>query len=298
MKTIGYAALCLIWGTTWLAIRVGMHGIGPLTAAGVRFLIAGGILYLVAAVVGRARPLRALPWRLVSVLAVFSFALDYGLVYIAETRLDSGLVAVLFSALPFFTLLFSRTMLGERISFQALVGTVVAFGGICFISLTGSVHAAPLFALFVILAAASSSFTNVYVKRHGDAEPLTSLPPAMLIGGAAMLVVGLVCEPIHWREAISPTSIGALLYLSIVGSALAFFLLLWLIDQLPAITVGLFAFIIPIIALAVGALFGGEHVDARIASGSLLVVVGVAITLLRFRANTESRTDRWCDEAG
>lgn len=279
MKWLVYAVLCLIWGTTWLAIRVGMHGLGPLTSAGLRFLIAGGILYAVAWAGGFLDGRRPVPWKVVIVLAIFAFVLDYGLVYTAETRLDSGLVAVLFSALPFFTFLFSRPMLGERVPMRALAGAILAFAGICVVSLTGSVHAAPVLALLVVLAAACGSFANVYVKRHGDAQPLISLPPAMLLGGAVMLTAGLIREPLNVQAAFSLPSIAALLYLSIAGSAVAFVLLLWLIDRLPAITVGFFAFIIPIIALAVGVLFGGERVDAHTAVGSILVLAGVVAAL-------------------
>jgi drug/metabolite transporter (DMT)-like permease len=279
MKSIAYITLCLIWGTTWLTIRVSLHGLGPLTGAGLRFVIAGTALYLAAWIAGRMRRPYTVQWRLVAVLAIFSFAFDYGLVYTAETRLDSGMVSVLFSVLPFFTFLFARSMLGERAPKHALVGAAVALAGICVVSLTRPVHSSPAFALLVIVAASCSSFANVYLKRQGEADPLILLPPAMLLGGALMLAAGVALEPVQWQAATSFSSVAALLYLSICGSAVAFFLLLWLIDRLPAIPIGLFAFIVPIIALVVGAIFGGEHIDARSFIGSMLVIIGVAATL-------------------
>ena len=293
MKIAAYAAICLIWGTTWLAIRIGLHGLAPLTAAGTRFVIAAVILYAVAWFTGRLRPMRTLPWRLIGVLAIFSFVLDYGLIYIAETQIDSGLVAVLFSAMPFFTMVISYFMLGERTTMRALIGAAIAFAGICVVSLTQSIHAAPA-ALFVIAAAACASFSNVYAKRH-YVEPLVSLPPAMLLGGAIMLAAGLAHEPLHWNEALSLRSIGALLYLAVAGSAIAFFLMLWLIERLPALTVSMSTLIIPIVALIVGVVFGGEHVDARIILGSLLVLVGLAAALLpqKERRRCAAKAQSW-----
>src|SRR5438270_7476932 len=111
---LAYAGMCVIWGTTWLAIKVGLHALGPLTGVGLRFLIAGSFLFAVAAVRGELRPPKDLPWRLIAVLATLLFGLNYVLTYTSETRLDSGLVAVLFGTLPFFAFGFAHTMLGER----------------------------------------------------------------------------------------------------------------------------------------------------------------------------------------
>lgn len=275
-----YALMCLIWGTTWLAIKIGLHSLGPLTAVGLRFALAGGLLYAVAATRRELRPLRELPWKLIGTLALFTFVLDYSLVYIAETRIDSGMVAVVFGTLPFFTFAFSRLMLGEKTPLRGVIGACIAFAGVALVSISGSIHASPVYVFAVIAAAASAAYANVYTKRYGVVPPLVSLPPAMLLAGLFVLAIGLTIEPTNWHRAFSPASIGALLYLTIAGTGLTFFLLLWLIARLPAGIVGMATLIFPAIALAVGVLFAGEHLGARELAGCALVLAGVAAALI------------------
>lgn len=276
---VAYGAMCLIWGTTWLAIKVGLHTLGPLTGVGLRFLIAGIFLYAIAALRGELLPFRALPWRLVLVLAGLLFGVNYILTYTAEIELDSGMVAVLFGTLPFFAFGFSRAMLGERITGRIVIGSLIAFGGVALISLTKAVEASPLYALAAVGAAVSSAFANVYAKRHQHHRPLVGLPPAMVIAGTAVTALGLIFERTDWSAAVAPAPLLALLYLSIFGSGIAFFAMMWVLQRLPVSTVALSSLIYPVIAIAAGALLGGETVAARELLGSGLVIAGLWLAL-------------------
>jgi len=276
---LAYAGMCLIWGTTWLAIKVGLHALAPLTGVGLRFLIAGVFLYGFAAIRGELRPWREVPWKLVLVLAALLFGLNYILTYTAEVKLDSGLVAVLFGTLPFFAFAFAHAMLGERITPRIWIGSLLAFGGVVVISLVGEVRGSPLFALAAIGAAASSAFANVYAKRHSGHRPLLTLPPAMVIAGAVVFAIGLIAEHTDWAVALSGSSLLALLYLSIFGSGIAFFLMMWVLQRLPVSIVGLSSLVFPVIAIVVGSLFGGEHFTWRELLGSGLVVIGLWLAL-------------------
>jgi drug/metabolite transporter (DMT)-like permease len=284
---IAYAAICLIWGTTWLAIKVGLHAIPPLTGVGLRFFIAGALLYGVAALRREIPAPRTLPWKLIFVLAIFLFAADYSLLYTGETHLDSGLTAVIFGILPFFVFGFSRLMLGERLTGRILIGSLAAFAGVAVISIAGSTRGSLLFALAIVAAAASSSFANVYAKRHASYSPFVTLPPAMVIAGILVLGLGLTTERTDWAHAFTGSSLAALLYLSIFGSGVAFFLLLWVLQRLPASIVGLASLIFPVVAVATGAVFGGEHVTARELAGSALVVAGLWFALSRSKDAAE-----------
>jgi putative membrane protein PagO len=275
-----YAVMCLIWGTTWLAIKIGLHAIGPLTGVGLRFSIAGLLLFAVAALRRELRPLSQLPWKLIAVFAVFTFACDYTLLYVGETHVDSGLTSVLFGTLPFFTFGFARVLANEQLTWRAAIGAAAAFAGVAIISLGGGVHGSPLYALAPIGAALAASFATAYAKRAPSVSPLASLPPAMTIAGAAILTAGLAFERTDWALAISPASLGALLYLAVAGSGVAFFCMLWLLERLPAGTIGLSSLTFPVIALTAGALFGGEHVGMRELAGSAMVISGMAIALL------------------
>jgi len=276
---LAYAGMCLIWGTTWLAIKVGLHALAPLTGVGLRFLIAGAFLYAFAAIRGELRPWREVPWKLVLVLAALLFGLNYVLTYAAEVKLDSGLVAVLFGTLPFFAFAFAHAMLGEKITPRVWTGSILAFGGVVVISLVGQVRGEPLFALAAIGAAASSAFANVYAKRHSGHRPLLTLPPAMMIAGAIVFGIGLIAERTDWTLALSGSSLLVLLYLSIFGSGIAFFLMMWVLQRLPVSIVGLSSLVYPVIAIVVGSLFGGEYFTWRELLGSGLVVIGLWLAL-------------------
>jgi drug/metabolite transporter (DMT)-like permease len=275
-----YAGMCLIWGTTWLGIKIGLRTLGPLTGVGLRFVIAGIILSIVARLCGEARPAREYPWRQITILSVLLFGGNYVLNYVAETRLDSGLVCVLFGTLPFFTFGFGALMIGERARPAVMLGAVLAFAGVAVISLSGEVRGSLLFALCAIGAAATASLGNVYAKKHSHHPPLVVLPPAMLIAGFAVLAFGLAFERTQWDTVLNLQSLGALLYLAIFGSCIAFFLMLWLLQRIPAYAVGISSLITPVIALAVGAAFGGEHAGPRELIGSALVISGLALALV------------------
>jgi len=211
------------------------------------------------------------------------FGLNYVLTYTSETRLDSGLAAVLFGTLPFFAFGFAHALLGERVTPRVLSGSVAAFAGVAVISLTASTHGSALFALAAVAAAASSAYANSYAKLHSENPPLVALPPAMTIAGAAVLFIGLFVERTDWAQAFTGSSLGALLYLSIFGSGIAFFLLMWLLQRLPAGIVGLSSLVFPVIAILVGTLFGGEHFTLRELLGSALVVLGLWVALTKSR---------------
>ncbi|MFN2449256.1 MAG: EamA family transporter [Candidatus Baltobacteraceae bacterium] len=274
-----YALMCLIWGTTWLGIKVSLHYVAPATGAGMRFILAGLIVYAFAAARGKLVAPRALPWKLVGVLASCLFGINYILTYLAETHVSSGLTAVLFGVLPFFMFGFGHYLLGERTAGMTWAGAAIAFTGVCVISLETGTHGSFWYVLAVVGAALSSAFANVYAKRHSHNDPLATLPPSMLLAGAAVFIFGLLTEPFDPARAFSAGSCIAILYLAIAGSAVAFFLNLWLLKRVRAWIVGMSALIIPVIAVAVGILFGGEHFGVQEGAGAALVIAGVFFAL-------------------
>jgi drug/metabolite transporter (DMT)-like permease len=283
-----YVVMCAIWGTTWLGIKVGLHYLPPLTGVGLRFVVAGTVMFAAAAVGGQLRPLTQIPWKFVLVLATCMCSLNYILTYTAETHLDSGLVAVLFGTMPFFVFGFSHLLTKERTTPRIWIGAAVGFAGVAVISLVSQARGEVLFAIAAIGASAVSAFGNVYARRHAQHTPLLTLPPAMLLAGLAVGAAGLLTERVDWRLATAPQSIGVLLYLAILGSSLTFFLNLWLVQRMPAWKVGLRALVIPVIAVAVGALLGGESFTARDLFGAALVVAGMWIAMSQHEAAAET----------
>ncbi|HKU66149.1 MAG TPA: EamA family transporter [Candidatus Baltobacteraceae bacterium] len=273
--------MCAIWGTTWLGIKISLHYAPPISGAGLRFIIAGLAMYVVAAAMRKTVPLREMPWKLIAVLAVFLFGLNYVLTYTAETHVSSGLTAVLFGVLPFFMFGMGHYLIGEHTTRMTWLGALLAFAGVAVISLQADVHGSVWYALAAIGAACSSAFANVYAKRHAHNDPLVTLPPSMLLAGIAVAAIGFPAEHPDVHRAFSLPSWGALLYLALAGSGIAFFLNLWLLQRIPAWIVGLSSLIIPVIAVAVGVTFGGEAFGPRELLGAALVIAGVWIALSR-----------------
>jgi len=306
VKTIGgsrlgvvaaYAGMCAIWGTTWLVIKINLHYLTPFTGVGLRFVLAGLCLYGVAAMRGELRPLRALPWKLVLVLTAFMFGLNYILTYTAEVRLDSGLVAVLFGTLPFFVFAFGHFLADERTTLRIWLGASIAFGGVVVVSLGSQVQGSPWYALAAIGAAASSAFANVYAKRHSHHPPLVTLPPSMLIAGIVVGTIGLFTERTDWSHALMLPAIASLLYLALLGSSLAFLLNLWVLQRIDVWIVGLSSLIIPVLAVAVGILLGGEHFTLHELAGSALVIGGIWIALARQTSRDATSAKSGADRA-
>ena len=276
-----YAGCVFIWGTTWLGIKFSLAGFPALTGAGIRFVLAGLFLYALAIALRVDFRRAAPPVHLVLVLALTMFGLNYALTYVAETHLASGLVAVLFGTMPFFIFGFAHVMVGERAHRNMIVGALLALGGVALISLVGNVRADLLYVGAALVAAASSGYANVYLKRYAGAEPFATLPPAMLLAGIVLTTFGLVFERTNWHAALSPAPLAALAYLAVFGSAVAFYLNHWLLQRIDSGIMGLSALMIPVLAVIVGAVFGGEVFGLRDLAGALLVIAGVWLSLSR-----------------
>ncbi|HEY4439126.1 MAG TPA: EamA family transporter [Candidatus Elarobacter sp.] len=275
---VAYATMCLIWGTTWLAIKIGLRALPPVTGAGVRFVIAALFLWALAGAIRAPRGTKA-SWRTILILALTLFGGNYTLTYFAEMGLASGLVAVLFGTYPFFLFGLGALLLGERAGPTAIAGAALALGGVAVISLVGDVHASWPYVVATLGAAAISAVGSIALKRAAATDPFRTLPPAMLIAGLVMAVVGTIFEHPSLDRALSPSSIGAVLYLAIFGSGIAFSLNQWLYKHLETWVVGLSTLIFPVIAVAAGAIGGGEAFGWRDLLGAALVLAGVWLAL-------------------
>jgi len=267
--------MCAIWGTTWFAIKVNLQYFPPLSGVGLRFLIAGALLLALGAFRRELIPLRTMPWRLVLVLASCLFGLNYVLTYVAESGLSSGLTAVLFGTLPFFTFFYGHYLVDERATPRIWIGTILAFGGVAAISLIGDTRGSWPYVLAVVGAAAVSGFANVYAKRHSQHAPLAVLAPSMLIAGTVITVGALAFERPDLHRALASGAILSLLYLAVLGSAVTFFINLWLLKHVAVWVVNFSSLIIPVIAVLVGIAFGHETFASQDLIGAAMVVAGM-----------------------
>jgi drug/metabolite transporter (DMT)-like permease len=288
-----YVVLCLIWGTTWSAIQIGLRGIPPLTGVALRFAIAGVLLLLFARVRGIGLGATARERWLWVCNGLFAFCISYGVVYWSEQWVPSGLASVLFATYPLFVAMLAHVMLpDERVSRRELIGIAVGFGGVAvifsadFAALGGRQVAVA--AAVMLVSPAAAAVSSVVVKRWGaGVHPLSLTAVPMTFTG---MVMGALAVAYEGDRTFRPdvVSVSALLYLAIAGSAVTFTLYYWLLSYLPAKRLALIAYIIPVIAMLIGTL-RGEPLTARTLGGSALVLAGVALAIHRQSMNRYSR---------
>jgi drug/metabolite transporter (DMT)-like permease len=278
----GFSLLVLIWGTTWAAIRIGLSGMPPFAGVSVRFAVAGALL-LALARAARVRlggqPHERALWVANGVL---SFCLSYSIVYWSEQYIPTGLAAVLFATYPLFVAPLAHLVLdGERLTPIAAAGLVLGFAGVAVIfsddlALLGG-RQVRVASLVMLASPLASALATVAIKRWGTGvHPLSLSAVPMLFAGVAMGVVSLVFE--RGRPVVlDGRSVGALLYLAVLGSAVTFTIYYWLLARVTATRVALTSYLIPIVALAVGAALLDEPLRPRLLAGSALILAGVVV---------------------
>lgn len=283
-----YVLLCLIWGSTWLVIKVGYGGLGPFNVAALRFFVAGIVMAVVAQLTRARWPRGSVEWMAVTLVGMLMFAGDYGLIYWAEQYIESGLTAVLFATLPLMTLFVARAYLpGESITAQklgssvlALVGTVALFADRLRLDASGT---RPMLA--VLGATLCAATASVVSKRDAhDLPPETLNAPSMLIGAVALLVASLAHGD-GFRLPADAGTWGAVAYLSLVGSVLAFFLYFSLMKTWSVMSLSFISVFTPVIALLLGFAFLDEPLTTWKVGGALLILVAVVLATRQRRSS-------------
>jgi len=278
-----YALICLIWGSTWVVIKIGLVGTPPFLGAGLRFLLSALLIGLVLAV--QQRRIHMTHDVRVCVLSsgLLVFWLDYAAVYWAEMHISSGLTAVLFSTMPLFTSLLSaywtRT---ETLSRRKLTGILVGMLGTVLLfwpneRLVANQVLGMLAALGASLCAAINLATMKKYGRHVDPFVVNFL--GMALGSACLLLMSALLErstPVMWTR----SNALAIVYLSVFGSVVAFSAYYYLIKKMDATLLSLTTLIIPVVALALGRAILDETVTARALVGIATIIVGVAVALV------------------
>ena len=279
-----WLALGLIWGSTWLFIKIGLHDLPPLTYAGLRFLIAAPLLWGVAWWRGRALPARG-EWPRLLLTGTLSFAVNYGLIFWAETRISSGLAAVLQAVIPASAMFFAHWLLpGEPITPRKLGGVVLGLLGSALIfynQLSFAGTAALAGCVAVLISTLAAALASVLVKKYFQKMAPEVLAASQTSCGMLLLVMGCLVEGsplnIRWTGA----AIGSLLYLSLIGSAFAFLLFYWLLQQMEVTKVLLISLVTPVLALLLGWLTLHEQLTWRLLAGSGAIIIGVGLILVQ-----------------
>ncbi len=281
---LAFAIIYFVWGSTFLAIRVGVREVPPFLLAGMRFFAAGMALYLWMRAKGSASPSRP-QWASATVLAVLIFLVDYGLVFWAEQRVPSGVTAVMLATIPVFTALAEIVILRtQRLTFRLAIALLVGLAGVSvLVSRSVGFGDAPIErsgAIALVVGAISWSLASVLARKLIlPQSKLMSSGAQMLVGGILLLVAAASFgefRSFHVRE-VSARAWFALAYLTVAGSIIAFTAYVWLIHHESPTKVGTYAYVNPVIAVALGYFIGGEALGARTILGTLLVLVSVVV---------------------
>ncbi|HVS13975.1 MAG TPA: EamA family transporter [Thermoanaerobaculia bacterium] len=274
--------LALIWGTTWSVIRVGLEGIPPFAGVALRFGLAGTLLFGVARWARAPLGVSGGKWRLVALHGVASFCVSYGVTYWAEQWVPSGLTALLFATFPLWVNLLAFPVLpAERPTAIGLTGVAAGFAGVVVLfsqdfEVLGG-RQVLIASAVMLLAPLSTAFSNVAIKRWGRGlHPVSLNAWSMTLAAAIMGALARLLEQGRPLVLDGP-SVGSVLYLAVIGSALTFTIYFWLLRHLPATRLALISYAVPVVAVAIGALAFAEPVTARTVAGGLLVMAGIGL---------------------
>jgi drug/metabolite transporter (DMT)-like permease len=280
---LSFFAIYILWGTTFLAIRIAVEELPPLFAAGARFFTAGILLYAFMRAKGQTAP-TAKQWRSLTIMALLMFVAEYGPLFWAEKYVPSGVVSVLAATLPILTLIIEMLILRQqRMRPMLAIATVLGFAGVAVLLIPGAKQHLAIIPCLAILAGAITWSLGSVLTRSMDlpkSRPITA-GAAMMLGGAMLLALSAGFGEMHPLPHISLRAMGALLYLIVFGSLLAFTAFVWLLAHMPATRVSSHAYVNPIVAVALGYFMAGEVVTPRILAGTALVLFSVFLILRR-----------------
>jgi drug/metabolite transporter (DMT)-like permease len=277
---LAWVTLCVVWSSTWLAIKIGLRDLPPISFVAIRFLIA--IIVLLAVSIGRTHllPRGRNDYIVLAVTGVLMFAVNYTLLFWAELHVSSGLAAVLQASIPIFGMACAHWMLpDEPLRLPKLAGAIIALGGVTVVCARLLGFNGPLAfwgGVGVVVGAASAAFANVIVKaRSMQLAPAMLAAWQMIFGTAPLLLLGLAVDGNPARFHWTVSSVFCLLYLAVIGSALTFLLLYWLLPRLTVAQLQSISLITPPGAVMLGWWLGGETFPISSLLGGALVLVGV-----------------------
>ncbi len=296
-KTVlAFAIIYFVWGSTFLAIRVGVREVPPFLLAAMRFFLAGAVLFAAMRLKGTPSPAPR-EWVSAAVLAVLIFVGDYGLLFWAERRVPSGIAAVMMATIPVFMalseILFLRT---QRLTFRLGLALLVGMAGVAVLVSRSlgleEVPVDPAGAVALVVAAVNWSVAAALSRKLPlPASKAMSSGTQMFVGGILLALTAAMLGEFRGFEirTVSRGAWFALAYLVVAGSIVGFTAYVWLIHHQSPTKVGTYAYVNPVVAVAVGYFLGGETAGPRTLLGTLLVLVSV-IVITTTRKRTEPST--------
>lgn len=281
-----FAIVYVIWGSTYLAILYAIETLPPMLMAAARFFLAGGILFAWARSRGVPLPTRR-QWLACAVAGLLMLMMGNGAVVWAETRIPSGVAALIVAAVPCWMVLLEWLRGGEKPTGQVVAGLALGVVGLVLLvgpeGFMGGGRIDPLGTIVLIIGGFGWAAGSIYTRGRNLPAPRMSTAAQMLAGGAGLLVMGTLFG--EWGQidvsSVSASSALALLYLVIFGSIIAYSAYVWLLQVSTPARVSTYAYVNPIVAVLLGWLFAGEALTMRMGAAAVVIVAGVALITIR-----------------
>jgi len=278
---LAFAAIYLLWGATFLAIRIAVLEVPPLFGGGLRFLIAGALLYTFMRLRGEPSP-SAVQWRSITVVALCMFVVTYAALFWAEQYVPSGVAAVIEATIPIATVTLEVFVFRQQpFYWRTVVAVALGFCGVAGLLLgSGRQPLAQLPCLVILAAAVAWSLGAVLTRSmpRPHSAPLAA-GAQMLLGGCVLLALSLAAGELQSFPHVSLRAALALSYLIVAGSLVGFTAYVWLLTRMPATRVASHAYVNPLVAVGLGYFAAGEVVTLRMLLAAALVVAGVFVIL-------------------
>jgi drug/metabolite transporter (DMT)-like permease len=279
---LAFGIIYFVWGSTFLAIRVGVHEVPPFLLAAIRFLVSGVVLYAWMRLKGTPSP-SARQWAGATLLGALIFLVDYGCLFWAEQRVPSGIAAVVLATIPvFITLLEIIFLRTQRLTIRLALALLLGLCGVAVLTIHsfsfGEVPINRAGALALLVAAFTWSVATILTRRLPlPASKPMSAAAQMIAGGVQLFILtALSGELVGFRvQTVSWSAWFALTYLIIAGSIIGFTAYVWLLHHESPTKVGTYAYVNPVVAVALGYFLGGEAVGPRTLVGALCVLASV-----------------------
>jgi drug/metabolite transporter (DMT)-like permease len=286
----------ILWGSTYLGIKYAIDTIPPFLMGSLRFLVAGGVLYLLAIRTGDTRgdQVGGRQWLAALLIGGALLVGGNGGVILAEQYAPTGVVALLVATAPLWMAVIDRVVFGRRLPVLGVVGLLIGFGGVAFLIGWPGAGRINLFGAALALAAPVCWASGSVFTRHVrlPKRPLVAAGMEMLWAGLVFAMASVLTGEVgrlHWQH-VSTTSIVALLYLIVLGSLVGFSAYVWLLRSAPLSLVSTYAYVNPVVAVILGGIFLGEAINARLVIAGGIIILAVAlIVVARSRAAAQAR---------
>jgi drug/metabolite transporter (DMT)-like permease len=265
-----------IWGSTYLAIRFGIESFPPFLMAGMRYALAGSILYIAMLFLGAPNPTKR-QWLSATAIGIMLPALGNGTVCYVQQTISSSVAALSIATAPIWMAIFS-SIWGHKITNKEWLGIAIGLVGIVLLNVSGSLHGNLVRAMLLIFAAASWSFGSVWSKHMDLPSGLMASASQMLVGGVVLLCVSAI-QSESWPQHVSTKSWGAMLFLVVLGSIVSYSAYQYLLKTVRPLVASSNTFVNPVVAFIVGILFASEHVSTNEYIALAIILVGVFLVL-------------------